>query len=197
MEVLSDRVQLPDTIDFTRFDGSPAQLRAINTDSISVEDIVEIMRICNQPSVKEFVTYQYVTGSDGEYTDEDAHTFIKFATEGREKGESTSYLIHDENDQIIGNIGLKFLNEKEPEVGYWSDTENENARGFMTNAVLALCVELDSLGYKTVRAYTVPENSSSQSVLGRAGFEEGGREEKELGGILREVIVFQKKLSKS
>ncbi|HTU82611.1 MAG TPA: GNAT family N-acetyltransferase [Candidatus Acidoferrales bacterium] len=60
------------------------------------------------------------------------------------------------------------------EVGY-SIVREQRGRGFATEAVAALVEEgFRSAGLRRIRAYCVPENASSRSVLRRNGFQDDG-----------------------
>lgn len=193
METLRSE-QLPSVIDFERYDKKPAKLVAIDSDSMSDEEIENIARICNQRGVKEYVTFQYATGLDGRYTLEDAKNFVETLTKDRREEKAISYLIFANGQNIIGNIGLKDINSPEPEIGYWSDAESPNARGYMTDAAKALCEQAAIAGYSTIRGRVAPSNQASIQVLERAGFSQVGTGNDETGKF-SELLIFRKKLA--
>ena len=83
----------------------------------------------------------------------------------------TEYLIvRKENDQIIGSIDYKYVPRNGvTEVGYGMNPSC-TGRGYMTEALGAFLRFGRTLGIRTVRADTRPDNIKSQNVLKRCGF---------------------------
>lgn len=83
----------------------------------------------------------------------------------------TEFLITlKENDRIIGSIDYKYVPRGGlTEVGYGLNPLYEG-RGYMTEALRAFLEFGKSLGIRTVRADTLPDNIKSQRVLEKCGF---------------------------
>ena len=176
-------------ISFERFGGGRARLISIAYDDITELDLKRIVNICNQPEVKKWVTFQYATGVDGEYTVDDARKFVDSSNQEWHAGVRSSYMVRDEVNNIVGTVGIKLPDQYTAEVGYWSDTEG--AKGYMTNALNSLIKSAQDVGFRELYALVMPENSASKRLLIRAGFAEQGTHVKQDG---RELIKFIKDL---
>ncbi|OGL30489.1 hypothetical protein A3F37_01285 [Candidatus Saccharibacteria bacterium RIFCSPHIGHO2_12_FULL_41_12] len=153
---------------FERFGGGSARLVAIAKDTVTEADMERIVSICNQPEVKKWVTFQYATGPNGQYTIQDAKEFVKQSTKGWQEGEMFAYLVRGEYNKIVGAMGLKSPENGTAEVGYWSDTEGQG--GYMTNALNALLLASAEAGFTELYTFVKPENDSSMKLCLRAGF---------------------------
>ena len=79
-------------------------------------------------------------------------------------------IVQKESDRIIGSIDYKYVpRDGLTEVGYGLNPLYEG-RGFMTEALRAFLGFGKSLGIRTVRADTRPDNIASQRVLEKCGF---------------------------
>ena len=79
-------------------------------------------------------------------------------------------IVQKESDRIIGSIDYKYVpRDGLTEVGYGLNPLYEG-RGFMTEALRAFLDFGKSLGIRTVRADTRPDNVASQRVLEKCGF---------------------------
>ena len=79
-------------------------------------------------------------------------------------------IVQKESDRIIGSIDYKYVpRDGLTEVGYGLNPLYEG-RGFMTEALRAFLDFGKSLGIRTVRADTRPDNIASQRVLEKCGF---------------------------
>jgi RimJ/RimL family protein N-acetyltransferase len=108
------------------------------------------------------------------------------------------YIIRDENDRLIGTIGIRSADKKEPEIGYWADT-TPNSGGYVTNALLKLCEVADKAGYTGLCAYAMPDNLSSRGVLERAGFADMGVMPYQRAGdnLVVDAVKYVKSLSRT
>lgn len=176
-------------IHFERFGGGRASLRALAFEIISDQDIKNTVRICNQLKVKKYVTSRFLTTEH--YTAADFSIWIQTAKEGWEKC-SYTYLIRDENVDIVGSINLRkelIHGRRRWLIGYWADQEPKG-RGYMTNAVRCLLDQAATLKIKQIFAYAEPDNHRSQSVLKRVGMQR--KEEIEYMGSRK--ILYEKNL---
>ena len=79
-------------------------------------------------------------------------------------------IVQKESDRIIGSIDYKYVpRDGLTEVGYGLNPLYEG-HGFMTEALHAFLDFGKSLGIRTVRADTRPDNIASQRVLEKCGF---------------------------
>ena len=79
-------------------------------------------------------------------------------------------IVLKETDCVIGSVDFKYVpREGVTEVGYGLNPAYEG-RGYMTEALTAFLALGKSLGIRTVRADTRPDNVRSQNVLKRCGF---------------------------
>lgn len=97
--------------------------------------------------------------------------------EGEIAGDPEHYLfftefliVLKENDHVIGSIDYKYVpKDGVTEVGYGMNPAY-TGNGYMTEALTAFLHFGRSLGVRTVRADTRPDNIRSQNVLKRCGF---------------------------
>ena len=79
-------------------------------------------------------------------------------------------IVLKENSHVIGSIDYKYIPKDGcTEVGYGMNPAYEG-HGYMTEALNAFLSFGKTLGIKTVRADTLPDNIKSQNVLKRCGF---------------------------
>ena len=79
-------------------------------------------------------------------------------------------IVLKDSDRIVGSIDYKYVpKDGLTEVGYGLNPLYEG-RGFMTEALRAFLDFGGSLGIRTVRADTRPDNIASQRVLEKCGF---------------------------
>ncbi|MEU4922165.1 GNAT family protein [Streptomyces parvus] len=95
----------------------------------------------------------------------------------RDAGRAAPWVLADADDRVIGGFTLSAI-ERGPfrngRLGYWV-AEDHAGRGLATAAVRAVCEEArDRLGLHRVEAATVTDNTPSQRVLTKAGFERTG-----------------------
>jgi RimJ/RimL family protein N-acetyltransferase len=135
----------------------------------SSEAAKQVMDICSQQAVYDFLFGQDPNGRP--YTIRDARKFLNWAKKGWQNKTYFVFLIKDGPGRIVGALDIKSPKLEGGEIGYWADPK---VRGFMTNAVMALCNVARDAGYKFLYALTLPENPKSIRVLERAGFEKKG-----------------------
>ena len=79
-------------------------------------------------------------------------------------------IVVKESDRIVGSIDYKYVpRDGLTEVGYGLNPAYEG-HGYMTEALHAFLAFGKTLGIRTVRADTLPDNVKSQRVLERCGF---------------------------
>lgn len=197
MEILSEN-SYPDELSFRRYMGAEsrpevAKLERLSISSLNDEDIARIVEICNQPAVQKYVTYQYSTGKDREYTEEDANKFVSFGEKSWLES-APSYLIRNNQDIIMGTVGIKQSENGRAEIGYWADT-TEGSSGYMTGAVLELCNLASREGLAQLYGYVAPDNEKSAALLTRSGFvREGIMQHTDALGETVEVDIYTKLL---
>ncbi|GAA2982057.1 GNAT family N-acetyltransferase [Streptomyces fulvorobeus] len=139
---------------------------------------------------------------------EPARTEVFYTTEGQEErltglladrdaGRVMPWVVADEQDQAVGAFTLSSI-ERGPfrsgRLGYWVDV-GQAGRGLATAAVHRVCdIARDGLGLHRVEAGTVVENTASQRVLAKCGFELFGTAPRYLhiDGAWRDHRLFQR-----
>ncbi|MFA5386873.1 MAG: GNAT family N-acetyltransferase [Candidatus Paceibacterota bacterium] len=139
--------------------------RIDNSFNLSSEAVNEIAAVCSQRELYDFLFKETFNGRP--YTIHDAIKFLDWAKKGWEEKTYFIFLVKDLSGKIVGAVDIKSANLEGAEIGYWAD---RNVRGFMTNAITALCNIARNAGYKSLYGLVIPENSKSIGVLERAGF---------------------------
>ncbi|MGW7093676.1 GNAT family N-acetyltransferase [Streptomyces sp. NPDC054874] len=95
----------------------------------------------------------------------------------RDAGRAVPWALTDADDRVIGAFTLSGVEGgpyRNARLGYWVDAHH-TGRGLATAAVGAVCdAARDRLGLHRVEAATITDNTPSQRVLAKAGFERIG-----------------------
>ncbi|MEU1125800.1 GNAT family protein [Streptomyces sp. NPDC005899] len=95
----------------------------------------------------------------------------------RDAGRAMPWVLADEEDRVVGAMTLASIERgpfRNARLGYWVDV-GRAGRGLATAAVGRVCeVARDGLGLHRVEAGTVVDNTASQRVLAKCGFEQIG-----------------------
>ncbi|WP_052951653.1 GNAT family N-acetyltransferase [Devosia soli] len=95
---------------------------------------------------------------------------IGFIERFSRKPEQRPYAIaRQDDDRLIGIVGLKFSAENPPELGYWIG-EPQWGQGFAPEAVTGLLAAAGDAGMEIIRARVLASNPASQRVLEKTGF---------------------------
>lgn len=95
---------------------------------------------------------------------------IGFIERFSQKPDQRPYAIAQrEDDRLIGVIGLKFSEDKPPELGYWL-AESQWGKGFAPEAVAGLLTAARETGIEVIRARVLASNPASRRVLEKTGF---------------------------
>lgn len=130
------------------------------------------------------------------FTPEYQRELIELAIDERRNGTGYRCVIVDE-DRIVGMISLSTIVRgpaQSANLGYWV-AEAVNGRGYATEAVRQMLrIAFDELGLHRVDAGTLPQNTASQRVLSRNGFERIGlaRAYLYIAGSWQDHILFQR-----
>jgi RimJ/RimL family protein N-acetyltransferase len=100
------------------------------------------------------------------YTEEDGREFLD--TLG-DPDKAHSYAIAAMDDSLLGVVGMKFIQGKPPELGYWLG-ESFWGQGIVPEAALALLQSAADTGVPEVRARVLAHNKGSIRVLEKCGF---------------------------
>jgi RimJ/RimL family protein N-acetyltransferase len=137
-------------------------------------DIPSVVRICQDPEIARF------TRVPSPYTEEHAIGFLE-----RHEEEELGFAIveADDEDTVLGAIGMRDDGEGRGEFGYWVAAE-ARGRGVAARA-LRLLVEwgFGEVGLDRLQVFTHVDNPGSQRTAERAGF----RRE----GVLREYMLIK------
>lgn len=91
----------------------------------------------------------------------------------RDAGQRADWVLAEE-ERVVGTVSVSNIIRgplQSANLGYWVDA-GHNGKGLATAAVRAVCRLADTeLGLHRLEAGTVPENTSSQRVLEKCGFE--------------------------
>ena len=132
---------------------------------------------------------------DSFYTDAGQEGEVERNLALTEEGRSYLYLIWH-GDQVVGRLTLSNIVRyvlQSGTVGYWVDHEHLR-RGLATSALGHVVVQATKLGLHRLEAGTAADNTASQAVLRRSGFQEYGRAERFLfiRGEWRDQVLFQR-----
>lgn len=152
---------------------------------ISHQDITDIIKICNEELIYDFLFREKLKGIA--YSYEKAFGFVNHAWDGWFNDTNYIFIIRNFSGNIVGSIDIKSHNLDEGEIGYWL---SKDASGVMTNAVIEISNIAKSTGYKKLFALTLLDNHKSQATVKRAGFIEIGKIDRNAV----EYIKFEKEL---
>ena len=120
------------------------------------------------------------------YTRADAVGFIEILAQ---RPDERPYAI-TLNDHLIGVIGLSFVPDRLPELGYWLG-EPHWGQGFMTEAGRGLIDAAHQTGhYERIAARALADNDGSLHVLEKLGFHRVGKGKAEQGPNIGKPIVL-------
>lgn len=142
-----------------------------NNSIINEQDIEQITKVCNEELIYKICFKDKFLHHHKTYSIDDAKNFIKYAKEGWKNNDIFTFIIRNPMNQIVGALDIKSSNLLTSEIGYWLSC---NATGVMTNAVLILLNIAKESGYKSLYALTILNNTKSQNVLLRTGFNNEG-----------------------
>jgi len=149
------------------------------------EAAIQVTAVCSQPSVYDFLFKEKFNGRS--YNITDAGSFLDQAKKGWEERTHFVFLVKDQSGKVVGSLDIQSADLSGAQIGYWAD---ENAQGFMTNAVKALCDIAKGAGYRSLRATAFMHNPRSAGVLKRAGFKFKGMTRKGEDEYLNYEIIF-------
>ncbi|MEU8702534.1 GNAT family protein [Streptomyces sp. NPDC048680] len=114
---------------------------------------------------------------DAFYTERGQRERVAGLLAEREAGRVMPWVLADEEDRAVGGFHLNAIALgpfRSATLGYWVDVECAG-RGLATAAVRLVCeLARDELRLHRVEAGTVSDNTASQRVLAKCGFEEFG-----------------------
>ncbi|MEV0784752.1 GNAT family protein [Streptomyces sp. NPDC050423] len=136
---------------------------------------------------------------DAFYTERGQRERVAGLLAEREAGRLMPWVLADGEDRAIGGVNLNAIALgpfRSATLGYWVDVECAG-RGLATAAVRLICdLARDELRLHRVEAGTVPDNTASQRVLAKCGFEQFGFAPRYLhiDGEWRDHRLFQRVL---
>jgi RimJ/RimL family protein N-acetyltransferase len=136
-------------------------------------DIPQIVSICNEPAIYDFLFAVRLQGTP--YATADAERFLSWSRRGWEEGAYFVYVLRDASGTVAGAMDIKSNNLASAEIGYWLSSAHS---GVMTNAVVQLAQNAHAAGYRQLFAWVRVTNTRSQGVLERAGFTRAERVER-------------------
>ena len=94
-----------------------------------------------------------------------------------------------DSGELIGMIDVVRILDGCPVIGYCSGRATWG-RGYMTEALKALCAELFAEGYRTILIEAVRENIRSNRVIQKAGFRFVGTHEAPMSAFKPEIVTI-------
>jgi RimJ/RimL family protein N-acetyltransferase len=143
-------------------------------------DVPAIVAACQDPEIPRW------TSVPSPYMESDARAWL-------ESTEEESFAVVDRSSgELLGSIGVRFLDDGVAEVGYWI-AKKARGRGVATRALVLVAGWVfanDEVGRFQLRADT--ENVASQRVAEKAGFVREGvmRAALALKGERRDVVMY-------
>ncbi|WP_030568352.1 GNAT family N-acetyltransferase [Streptomyces aureocirculatus] len=135
------------------------------------------------------------------YTPEGQAERMRAYEEEHEAGRTARWYLWDEGTgEVAGGVSLNGISLgplRSAAIGYWIDA-GQVGRGLAAAAVTAVCAVADGrLGLHRVEAGTLLDNTASQRVLAKCGFEEYGlaRDYLHINGAWRDHRLFQRILN--
>ncbi len=147
------------------------------------DDVAAIVAICDDPEVARF------TRVPSPYTERDAREFLDG---GVLEEMSFARVAADDEEEVLGSIGLRDAGEKRGELGYLV-AAGARGRGVASRAVRLLAVwALTEAGRARVQLYTHVDNPASQRAAEKAGFRREGvlRAYMLLKGERHDAVIF-------
>jgi RimJ/RimL family protein N-acetyltransferase len=126
------------------------------------DDVPAIVAACQDPEIPRW------THVPSPYTEEDARAFLARSADG-------SFAITDaQTGELLGAIGLHRVEEGIGQIGYWV-VRAARGRGVATRALRLISRwGFEELGLPRLQLLTEPENTPSQRVAEKAGFQREG-----------------------
>jgi RimJ/RimL family protein N-acetyltransferase len=124
-----------------------------------------IAAICSEPEVYDSLFRIPFEGRA--YTEENARQWLHWSQQGWSAATHFVFAVIDEHQNVVAACDIK-TSDDIAEIGYWASRSH---RGVMTNAVKALSALASEAGFVGLYARTQKQNTKSQAVLIRAGFE--------------------------
>jgi RimJ/RimL family protein N-acetyltransferase len=147
------------------------------------DDVPAIVAICDDPEVARF------TRVPSPYTERDAREFL---AGGVVEEMSFAIVAADDEDEVLGSIGLRDAGEKRGELGYLV-AAGARGQGVASRAVRLLAAwALTEADLARVQLYTHVDNPASQRTAERAGFRREGvlRGYMLLKGRRHDAVIF-------
>jgi RimJ/RimL family protein N-acetyltransferase len=155
-------------LEVPELEGDGFRLRAVKED-----DAARIHEGTAEPETERWLGHK-----PAPYTLDDAVTYVQRRRELEASGQSVTWAITaDDDDLILGTVlWFNWTPGVECEVGYWIHPD-ARGRGLATRATrLAVGHVFETLGVKRVTAFAAAENTASRRVLERVGFRPYGIE---------------------
>ncbi|MEM7014395.1 MAG: GNAT family N-acetyltransferase, partial [Verrucomicrobiota bacterium] len=149
--------------------GDRFMLRRVADIERSKAQFERITSICNEPIV--FSSLFSEMFPEGEYPQSAAHDFVTWATDGWEQGTHFVFATLDSAGLVVSTCDIKSNQLKDAEIGYLCSAAHT---GVMTNSVTAMLALAVEAGFHSFIAHVRAENTASQRVLERVGFQRDG-----------------------
>lgn len=122
------------------------------------------------------------------YGEEDARFFVETIAPGPSEH---CFAVLLAGETFMGVIGLHFLDDLPPELGYWLG-EPYWGKGYATEAARAVVAVARTAGYPALRSRALQVNAASRNVLRKAGFSEIGEGIEENNNLAGQPMVLMR-----
>jgi RimJ/RimL family protein N-acetyltransferase len=131
-------------------------------------DVPAIVAACQDPEIPRW------TSVPSPYTVEDAKRFLAIAATEAAAGEALALAVADEQDRLIGTIGLMGIAGGGGEIGYWIAAAARGRGAAVRATVLLRDWAHTMLDLDTIEVLPHADNAPSRRVAERAGFTDTG-----------------------
>jgi RimJ/RimL family protein N-acetyltransferase len=145
--------------------GKSYTLEKITTAVGDEQTLVDLVQICNEPVIYEFMFRERCKGAP--YVITQARTFIDWALKGWEEKAYFVFVVRDAEGRLAAAIDIRSNDLAAAELGYWASAAHS---GIMTPTVEAMSGIASQAGYAALFAYVRPDNERSRQVLLKSGF---------------------------
>lgn len=149
------------------------------------ETVAQLVAACNEPHIYHWLFAERLAGAP--YSALQAATFFARRQADWQAGQTFSFVLLDEMQQIAGTLDIQSPDLAGAEVGYWLRRAH---RGLMASALGVLAEVAGQAGYRQLHADVRLGNVASARVLARAGWQVAGEVITENRVFLRFVLAL-------
>jgi RimJ/RimL family protein N-acetyltransferase len=130
------------------------------------EDAPAIIAACQDPEI-----LRWIPVIPSPYGEREARDYLEQCRLNWELGDAYNFAILDEAGELLGSIAIRVLRFRIGHIGYWV-VPGARRRGVASTALETLCRwAVEELGLKRLELITDPDNTASQGVAEKVGFQ--------------------------